>query len=437
MSEVEEKLDFKVMAPILVIVIVDLMGFTILIPLLPLYAAIFGANELLIGILAATYPLMQFVGAPFLGQLSDRFGRRPILLISQVGTFIGFLVLGFAGSLWMLFLSRFIDGISGANIVVAQAAITDRTTAKTRTQGLGLIGAAFGVGFVIGPIIAFVTLALSNDNYTLVAFIAAGFSLFSILLTWFWLEESLPPEKRGTTTTRKQVGFRMMLAAVRRPDIGFLLLLMFIQQFAFNGFEQFFAVFTLGRLGLDGSGNAALFVVVGIILVGVQGGLIGRWSRRFGDRWLILMGLVVLGVGLILSAVTPRQPVPWYNQAAVVESLSQEQVGETTADLRIDLPDDQNKGWLGIGWLLLALVPTAVGAGVLQPSINSMMTQRANQESVGNILGISTSFTSLSHVLAPLIFGAIFQWLGSIAPFMISGIILLLLWVVARTRIDS
>ena len=150
---------------------------------------------------------MQFIGAPILGRLSDRYGRKPVLLISQIGTLIGFLLLGLANTLWMLFLARIIDGISGANISTAQAAITDSTTEKTRTQGLGLLGAAFGLGFVVGPMIAFVSLAASGNNYHVPAFVAAGFSLISILLTWFWLPETLPAERRGQS--QKKAAFSL------------------------------------------------------------------------------------------------------------------------------------------------------------------------------------------------------------------------------------
>ncbi len=155
------------------IVLIDLLGMTIIIPLMPLYAVSFGANAFTIGLLGAVYPMMQFIAAPILGRLSDRYGRKPILLISQLGTLAGFLVLGFANSLWMLFLSRIIDGVSGANISTAQAAIADSTNEKNRTQGLGLLGAAFGVGFVIGPVIAFLSLLASNNNYHVPAFVAA------------------------------------------------------------------------------------------------------------------------------------------------------------------------------------------------------------------------------------------------------------------------
>ncbi len=185
-----EKLDFKRVLPIICIVLVDLMGLSIIIPLLPLFAARFGATPLLIGILQAAYPMMQFVGTPILGGLSDRFGRKPILLFSQLGTLAGFILLGFANTLPLLFLSRIIDGLSGANLSTAQAAITDSTTDKTRTQGLGLIGAAFGVGFILGPIIAYFVLAASGGDYRAVALTAAFFSLASILMTTFWFHET-------------------------------------------------------------------------------------------------------------------------------------------------------------------------------------------------------------------------------------------------------
>ena len=434
----EEKLDMKRILPIFVIVLVDLLGLTIIIPLLPLYATAFGASPFVIGLLAAAYPMMQFLGAPILGRLSDRYGRKPVLVISQIGTFLGFLLLASANVLWLLFVSRLIDGISGANIATAQAAISDSTTEKTRTQGLGLIGAAFGLGFIIGPIIAFVSLALSNNNYRVPALAAAGFSLFSIILTSVWFKETLTPEKRQQGRGKGSLGLRGLATAVKHPAVGLLLVLMFAQQLAFGGFEQILALFTLNRLGLNASGNAVVFVFVGIIIVAVQGGLIGRWSRKYGDRRLIIAALGLLAVGLILMGFTPHQPVPWYDEAAITAELN----GTAESDLPletarqnipIELPDEEDKGWLGLAWILLMMIPTGIGGGILHPAINSLITKRIEENEVGGMLGVSAAFFSGANVLAPIIGGALFGSLGSTAPFLFwGGTMALLLFVGLR-----
>lgn len=435
----EDKLDFKKILPVFVIVLIDLLGLTIIIPLMPLYAATFGADALTIGLLGASYPIMQFIGAPLLGRLSDRYGRKPVLIVSQIGTFIGFLILGMAGSLWALFLARIIDGLSGANIATAQAVITDSTTPKTRTQGLGLLGAAFGLGFIIGPILAFVALAVSNNNYHVPAYVAAGFSALSIVLTAVWLPETLPAERRGQAAQTGALSLRALWQALRHPAVGLLLLLIFAQQVAFGGFEQLLALFTLNRLGMNASGNTLVFVFVGVIVVAVQGGLIGVWSRRFGDRRLVYGGLLALAVGLTLTALTPAQAVPWYSQAALTAELATRGVAHTseftTGALAVQLPPDGNTGWLGLVWLLAAMIPASIGGGILQPAINSLITKRVAADEVGGMLGISAALLSAANALAPLVFGAIFQWWGASAPFLVGGALLLGLLVAALALI--
>lgn len=435
----EEKLDFKRIMPIFVIVLVDLLGLTIIIPLLPLYAASYGASPAMIGVLGAAYPFMQFIGAPVLGRLSDRYGRKPVLVVSQIGTFIGFIMLGLASSYWVLLLSRVIDGISGANIATAQAAISDSTTEKTRTQGLGLIGAAFGIGFIIGPVIAFASLAVSDNNYHVPAFVAAAFSLASILLTVFLFKETLSKDKKGQGKEKASFSLKSLVQAVSHPTVGILLVLMFAQQIAFGGFEQILALFTLSRLGLNASGNAVIFVYVGIIVVAVQGGLIGRWSRKYGDRRLIYAGLALLAVGLLALGFTIRQPPPWYSQAAIELELSGDPAmpSETsvTQDISIELPPDDNKGWLGMAWILLAMVPVAIGGGILQPAINSLITKRVTPLEVGGMLGISAAFLSAANAIAPIIGGLLFQAFGSAAPFIVWGILMAGLLLLARWQI--
>lgn len=432
----EDKMDIKKVLPVFVIIFIDLLGLTVIIPLMPLYATAFGASAFMVGLLGAAYPVMQFVGAPVLGRLSDRYGRKPILVISQIGTFTGFVILGFANALWVLFLARLIDGISGANISTAQAVISDSTSESTRTQGLGLMGAAFGLGFIVGPIIAFVSLALSGNDYRVPAFIAAGFSLASIILTWFWLEETLPADQRGKSQDRSSLSVTAMFKALSHPAVGILLGLIFAQQIAFGGLEQLLALFTLSRLGLNASGNAVIFIFVGVIVVAVQGGFIGPWSRKLGDRRLIYLGLFTLAVGLVLTALTPRQPVPWYSRQALQSELQSSgdfrtHENPTSRELAIELPDDDYNGWMGLGWILVAMIPASIGGGILQPSINSLITKRIRKDEVGGMLGVSSAFLSGANAVAPLIGGAIFQVLGSSAPFFFGGLLMAALWLFA------
>jgi len=441
-EKTEEKLDFKRILPILVIVLVDLLGLSIIIPLLPLYATRYGASPLTIGILQATYPFMQFIGAPVLGRLSDRFGRKPILIVSQIGTFLGFILLGFAHTLPLLFISRIIDGISGGNISTAQAAISDSTTEKTRTHGLGLIGAAFGIGFILGPIVAFIVLAATDQNYQAVAFTAAAFSLISILLTTFWFHETLEKDADGSASRRKSFTLSAMWEALNRQTIGFLLILMFFYQIAFGGYEQLFSLFTLNRLGMDARDTSGLFVLAGLFIVVIQGGFVGRWSKKYGDRWLVLLGLSTLAVGLILTSLTPRVPVPWYDKASVEASLSGRDNASGFQNIHVTLPDDTHNGWLGGIWLLAASFPAALGGGVLQPAINSLITKAADKKEVGGMLGISSSFYSAANAFAPLFYGSLFQWLGSTAPFLLGGLILAALWffaprIVPRNQVEA
>lgn len=446
-----DKLDFKKVLPVFSIVLIDLLGLTIIIPLLSLYAASFGVNAFTIGLLGAAYPVMQFVGAPFLGRLSDRYGRKPVLLLSQLGTLVGFLILGFANSFWLLFLSRIIDGLSGANISTAQAVISDSTNDKTRTQGLGLIGAAFGLGFVVGPIVAFISLTVSGNNYHVPAFLAAGFSALSIALTWFWLGETHPPERRGQGGRKAEISLQSMLRALRTPQVGFLLVLMFTQQVAFGGFQQLLSLFTLSRLGLNASGNAVIFAFAGLLIVVIQGGLIGMWSRKYGDRRLVQAGLGLLAIGLLLTALTPAQPAPWYSRQALTAEFdaSRRASGEVGRDspaghqtpptqaIQVNLPDDTNKGWLGLAWILVAMIPASIGGSVLQPSVNSLLTRRVKPDEVGGTLGISAAFLSGANAWAPVLGGALFQAFGPPAPYAAGSVLLAVLWVIARRAISD
>jgi DHA1 family tetracycline resistance protein-like MFS transporter len=341
----------------------------------------------------------------------------------------GFLLLGFANMLWLLFLSRIIDGLSGANISTAQAAIADSTNEKNRTQGLGLIGAAFGVGFILGPIIAYIVLAASGGDYRAVALTAAAFSLASILMTSFWFRETHQAGEQPAARGRSPFSFGAMRQALGRPTIGFLLLVMFFYQIAFGGYEQLFSLFTLTRLGMDATDTAGLFALAGVFIVIIQGVLIGRWSRQKGDRWLVILGVSALGIGLIGTSLTPQVPVPWYDRLHVLQSLAgQGPVQVSVQTIKVTLPDQAARGWFGILWLLLASFPAALGGGVLHPAVNSLITKAADKSEVGSMLGISAGFYSAANAIAPLFYGSLFQWLGAPVPFFAGGLILLYLW---------
>lgn len=435
----KDRLDFKSLVPVFVIVLVDLLGLTVIIPLLSLYAASFGANASTIGFLGAAYPAMQVIGAPLLGRLSDRYGRKPILLISQIGTFLGFILLGLADSLPLLFASRILDGLSGGNISTAQAIIADLTSEKNRTKGLGLIGAAFGMGFVIGPLIAFTSLSISGNNFHVPAFVASGFSLISILLTATLLKESRPADKKLSLAEKDEIFLKRFIQTMRKPLVGFLLVCIFIYQIAFGGFQQLLSLFTLSRLGLDASGNSVIFIWVGVLVVAVQGYFIGKWSRRFGETKLIKAGLTILAAGFLLTALTPRVPPPWYSQEGLITELSagRNLPGETppTFNLKIDLPEENPKGWSGMVWLLIAMVPAAVGGGILQPSINSLISQQVTPRELGGTLGISAALLSAANSLAPVLGGVLFQNLGASSPYLLGAFLCVFLLILAVRRL--
>ncbi|MFK7806082.1 MAG: MFS transporter, partial [Anaerolineae bacterium] len=286
----ENTLDFKKLVPVLVVVLVDVLGLTILIPILPYYSITFGADAFTIGLIAAAYPAMQFMFVPILGSLSDRIGRKPVLATAQMGTFISLMILGFSSALWMIFLSRILDGITGANFATAQSVITDSTDEENRAKGLGLIGATFGVGFIFGPVLSGLALWVSGNNYSAPAFLAAGFAFVSFLLTTFMLEETNPPENRAKPTESRQRNFRRMGQFMIHPTLGILFLFVFLNQVVFGMFQITFAPFTLNKLGLNSLGNVIFFTAFGVVSAVMQGGFAGPLNKRFGERKLVFAG---------------------------------------------------------------------------------------------------------------------------------------------------
>lgn len=363
----------KALFSIFLIVFIDMLGFGLILPLLPYYAETFGASDAVIGLLVASYAAAQLAGAPLLGRFSDRFGRRPVLLVSLFGTLVGFLLLGFARTLWLLFAARILDGLTGGNISVAQAYISDVTDAKNRVRGLGLIGAAFGLGFIIGPASGGL---LSQWGYAVPAFAAAGLVTINLLLVALWLPESLTPEKRASMPEKTPaVTLSALLAALKRPFTGPLLITRFFFGLAFAIFQTIFALYALRRFNLGARETGFILTYVGILSVIVQGGLVGRLSQRFRDDLLIFAGVGIMALSLLGWALTPSVMV-----------------------------------------LLIVLAPTAFAGGVLNTVLSSALTKAVEPQEIGGILGLSTSIESATRVIAPTLGGLLLEQYGAWSP---------------------
>jgi DHA1 family tetracycline resistance protein-like MFS transporter len=360
---------------ILIYVFVDVLGFTLILPLLPFYARTFDATPAAVGLLLGANALTQFFGAPLIGRLSDRYGRRPLLLVSLAGTAAGFLMLGLANSLWMLLLSRILDGILGGDISLAQAYISDVTDERERAKGLGLIGAAFGVGFIFGPALGGVLSA--GGEFARPAFVAAALALVNFLGVLLVLPESLPPEERTgrTQNPATAVSARALWNALRRPCVGPLLNYRLWFGLAFTMFQTIFALFVQIRLGLNAQTTSYVLAYVGVVIAAVQGGGIALLTRRYSDKQLIFAGTIGLSLALLAWAFVPNV------------------------------------------WSLLAVqIPVALSAGVLGVVTSSALTKSVYREEVGGTLGLSAALDSLTRVVSPILGGLLIDRLGAPAP---------------------
>lgn len=373
----------KALSTVFVIIFIDLLGFGLILPLLPYYAKQFNASSFEIGLLVAVYALAQFLAAPIFGRLSDRFGRRPVLLISLAGNILSFVLLGLAANLWMLFAARILAGIIGSNISVAQAYITDVTDESSRARGLGLIGAAFGLGFILGPAIGGL---LSRFGFGVPSFAAAGLSALNLLMVLFWLPESLTAERRAALAQGKRppLTLNAMLAALRKPVVGPLLHTRFFFAIAFSTFQTIFALWGLQRLNLTAQTTGYLLTYVGFLSAFVQGFLIGRLTRRFSEPFLIFAATILMTVGLVGWALTTSLP-----------------------------------------GLLVDLIPIAFGGGVLNTVINSAISKSVAPIEVGGTLGLAASLESLTRVFSPTLGGLLLDTLGTWAPGLFSALIVL------------
>lgn len=400
-------MDNKRLFNIFIIVFIDLLGFGLILPLLPFYADQYGATPFVVGLLTAIYAAAQLIGAPILGRLSDRFGRRPILLISIFGTFSGFLLFGLAEPLGqllaastgapvnslilaILFFSRALDGFTGGNISVAQAYITDVTTEEDRARGLGLVGAAFGLGFVVGPAMGGF---LSGYGFAIPAYAAAALSAINLVMVALWLPESLPKEKRTVRGSQQRtLSLNALLGALKRPKVGPILSVSFFYGLAFALFTTMFSLFAQYQLGLDARQTGYVLGYVGLLIALVQGMAVGPIAKKYPDRWIIFVNTISLAIALAVWAFTSS-----------------------------------------IILLLIVMLPLAFSSGILNTVLRSSLTKAVDEEEVGGILGLSASLESATRVIAPSLGGLLLGGLGNWAPGLVGAIIMvgviLMVWV--------
>lgn len=349
-------------SPLVVIfltVFIDLVGFGIVIPVLPLYAERFGASPLVIGCLLGIYSLMQLVCAPLLGQLSDRIGRRPVLLVSLLGTAAGFFLMGVAHTLTLLFVARIIDGVTGGNISTALAYIADVTPPEDRSRGMGIVGAAFGLGFVVGPALG----GLMSHISLGAPFLCAGaLATANAVALWFFLPESLPPERRHQAHHRPSVW-----AVFREGDRRTLTLTLatyFFMTVAFSLLTATYPLFTERRFGFGAVQNGYIFACQGLLGAIIQGGLLGWLVKHSGERPLTLVGLVMLTAGLFLLPMSATTAVLFATTAAV-----------------------------------------AVGHGLVASTLNGLASKAVPGAAQGRVLGLMQSAASGARIVGPVLGG--------------------------------
>jgi predicted MFS family arabinose efflux permease len=369
-----------------VVVFVDLLGFGMVIPVMPLYAERLGASEVWTGLLSTGYSAMQFVFAPVWGRLSDRVGRRPVLLASIAMTSLAFLLYGLAGTFTVLVLSRLFAGAATANIAIARAFVADVTPPEGRAKGMGIIGAAFGLGFVLGPAIGGV---LSHRSLALPGLAAAGLAALNGVAAWFILPE---PEQRTVRDEARASRFAAFFSEMGRPGIRRIIVVYFLTVLAFSAMEATYALLSWHRYGIDQAHVSWLFAYIGVIVVVVQGGLIGRLTRAFGEKRLLVVGLVL--------------------QAGALAALP----------------------FAGsIAGLMVASAPLAVGSGLSQPALSSLLSRLAREHDQGGTLGIGESAAAFGRIIGPEAGTFTFGRWAMAVPYLGGAILMALAAVVSST----
>jgi DHA1 family tetracycline resistance protein-like MFS transporter len=384
-------------------IFLDLLGFGLVIPFLPGIARRLGASDFVATLPGSVFSVAQFLFIPIWGRLSDRVGRRPVLLWSIAASAIGMAVLGFAPDLTWLFIARIWSGIATGNIAVAQAYIADVTAPERRARGMAIIGIAFGLGFIFGPFIGgeLSRFAIEGRPGMLPPLVAAGLSAINLLLAFRTLPESLPPERRGVAVRRASpIDLHAFRQAVSVPGIGAAVAINFTSYLWFSGMEQTFRLFTADRFAMSDAATGRIFGVVGIVSATVQGAIIPRLVPRAGEARLVRLGLIVQGAAFALLGMSPQLG------------------GGARAAL----------------WTSAALI--ALGSGLQGPTLPAYASRRAAGTAQGTTLGALQSASALARSLGPLVGGALYAAIDPRAPYLVgaAGFVLATVVAVARLR---
>jgi multidrug resistance protein len=381
-------------------IFIDFMGASLLVPVLPFLVDRFRSEALAvgldlgatIGLLTASFSIAQFLATPVLGSLSDRYGRRPVLLICIFGTAVGYFIFGWATSLWVLFFSRVIDGVTGGVISTAQAYVADVSPPEERTKNFALVGVAFGLGFILGPALGGL---LARVDLLLPVFFAGSIALANTVFGFFTLKESLPVERRRALDPTDFNPFRQLGVLFANPKLQGLLTGFFLFNFAFAGFTSIFALSIRDRFGWGPDLAAGLFAFIGLVSTFVQGFLIRKLLPVFGEKRLAAGGLAVIALAFVGITLAPR--------------------GE---------------------WLYLTQAMVAFGVGVSAPSLRGLLSVRVSSAEQGRILGGSQALVSISQIFGPAAAGWSYDHLGRLTPFWAGAFLLVVAvgWVITTLR---
>ncbi|MEK9174532.1 MAG: MFS transporter [Patescibacteria group bacterium] len=363
------------------IVFIDFLGLSFILPLYPDIADRFGLSATAITLLAAAYALMQFIFSPILGRISDRIGRKPVLAITSLGTAASFVFFGLATSVPLLFLSRILNGIFGSSAAVAQAYIADVTGKDERTEGMGAVGAALGLGLIFGPALS---AFLGGYGYSGPALGAAAITLLNSIFILFFLKESLPKELRRRSGQFKlfDFGAKDFIEVLKHPLMGRILITYFISTLALALIQNIAVLFAEERFHLTLQENGYFFAVVGLAMVLTQGFLVGRLEKNIGESAVLVLGTLFLLMGYFLTPLIEQ-----------------------------------------VGIIVVAAGLVALGAGLYLPAVNSLISKNASSREQGEIFGMVHSLIGLALIVGPVLGGILFDVLGSGSPFFVAGIL--------------